>query len=236
MLKIVVVLITVSLTLLSHSNVFAQDSSTPNQEEINKLKALVADQQKRIDKLERTVDDQRKLLEQALHIPAQIPLNEDQTIPRSRDVRDGTSEEPPPVSPTRKTSADESAPLSIRIGKVSVTPYGFVDLTTIYRDKDVASGISTNFANIPFSNTITGQLSELRFTAQNTRLGARFDTHRFGADFLGLIETDFAGFAPGISRLQPTATVRASAWAGSIFVRASGNFLADNRGVSSHPT
>ena len=176
---VIVVLVPVSLTLLVHTDTLAQDP-----EEINKLKAVVADQQKRIEQLERMVDEQRKLIDQAL---------------RGSSSTDDAVSTKQPVEPVKSAeSVDKKAePLSIRIGKVLVTPYGFLDLTTIIRDKDIASGISTNFASIPFANTVNGQLSEFRFTAQNSRLGARVDAHYRGADFLGLIETDFSGFSPG---------------------------------------
>ena len=39
-------------------------------------------------------------------------------------------------------------------------------------------------------------LSDFRFSAQATRLGARFDAHHGSADILGLIETDFLGNSP----------------------------------------
>ncbi len=78
-----------------------------------------------------------------------------------------------------------------------MTPYGFLDLTTIIRDRNVGSGVGTNFASSPYPDTTNGHLSELRFTAQNSRLGVRLDAHHGGADVLGFIETDFAGFAPG---------------------------------------
>lgn len=193
MLKVVIVLaLTTILLSLVQTDVFAQEpvpsSSTPAQDEINKLKTVVADQQKRIEQLERTVDDQRKLIEQALHVSATAT---------SAGNQPDTAPIPPPAPAIHHASVQEPSPLSIRIGNVSVTPYGFLDLTTIIRDKDIASGISTNFGNIPFSDTVAGQLSELRFTAQNSRLGARFDAHHRGVDFLGLIETDFSGFSPG---------------------------------------
>src|SRR5262249_49669831 len=217
---VVLALITSSSVLIFHRDARAQDrltqrtdastnattaatsgvsarSSTSTEEDVDKLKAVVADQEKRIEQLEQIVGDQRKLIEQALHIAAAASGDASQTAAPA-DRQPATTAEAPSVQPTaaeliRKAPADESSPLSIRIGKVSVTPYGFVDLTAILRDKDIASGLSTNFGSIPFSNTVAGHLSEFRFTAQNTRVGARFDARHGGAEFLGLIETDFAG-------------------------------------------
>src|SRR5262249_20592310 len=157
----------------------------------------VADQQKRIEQLEQALADQKKLIEQALHIPATAtdvnksaasgPVNPVAVA----DAASGS------ITPMLKPQSDPPSPLSLRIGNVSITPYGFLDLTTTIRGKDVTSGLSTNFGSIPFSNTVDGHLSEFRFTAQNTRLGLRFDAHHGNADLLGLVETDFAGTSPG---------------------------------------
>jgi len=217
-------LITVSSVLIFHSDALAQDrlaqrtdasanatavvtsgvsgrSSTTAEEDIDKLKAVVADQEKRIEQLEQMVGDQRKLIERALHLDAAATGDANQTAAPAERQPATTAEvpsgQPIAAEPVRKAPADEASPLSIHIGKVSVTPYGFVDLTAILRDKDIASGLSTNFGSIPFSNTVAGHLSEFRFTAQNTRIGARFDARHGGAEFLGLVETDFAGNSPG---------------------------------------
>ena len=185
-------------------------SSLSGDEEMEKLKAVVTDQQRRIEQLEQTVGEQRKLIEQALHVslvatrttaattdspgsatqPAE-PLNQ------PPNVADAAPEQPTPTAPIRNAQATDASPLTVRIGHVSITPYGFLDLTTIIRDTNIGSGIATNFGGIPFSNTVSGHLSEFRFTAQNTRIGARFDAHHGGVDFLGLLETDFVGFSPG---------------------------------------
>ena len=75
-------------------------------------------------------------------------------------------------------------------------PIGFLDFTTFVRDRNVGSGIGTNFGGIPFSNATSGQLSEFRSTMQNSRLGLRLDTRLRDTDVLGYLETDFNGFSP----------------------------------------
>jgi hypothetical protein len=168
-------------------------SSPKIEGEIVKLNAVVADQQKRIEQLEQMVNEQKKLIEQALHISEPARTEDKPLIAASVP----TSDSPSSLSPIKSVTAEDASPLSLRIGKVSITPYGFLELTTIIRDRDIGSGIGTNFGSIPFSNTVQGNLSEFRFTPQNTRLGARFDARFGGMDILGLVETDFNGFAPG---------------------------------------
>jgi hypothetical protein len=173
---------------------------TRTEEELEKLKNVVADQQKRIDQLEQMVNDQNKVIQQALHLPFTKAAPENEIQPSTRSDAVNVVRVPdvtPSIEPVRQTQPAADSPLSLRLGKVSVTPYGFLELTTTIRDKDVGSGIGTNFGGVPFSNTVNGHLSEFRFTAQNSRLGARFDARHGGADFLGMVETDFNGFAPG---------------------------------------
>ena len=212
----VLALISISSVLIFHIDALAQDRlmqrndastdasrvispGSSTEEDIEKLKSVVADQQKRIEQLEQIVGDQRKLIEQALHVSAEATRDRNQLAPavnvRTADAADVPVKQPP-AGPIKAATPDEMSPLSIRIGKVSLTPYGFLDLTTIIRNKDIGSGFSTNFGSIPFSNTVGGHLSEFRFSAQASRLGARFDLHHGDADILGLIETDFLGNSP----------------------------------------
>ena len=96
-----------------------------------------------------------------------------------------------------KTSQEEPSPLSLKIGSAYITPVGYADFLLYYRSTDVGSGLSTNFGSIPFANTPQGQLSELRTTAQASRLGARIDVMVHDAHVLGYFETDFLGAVPG---------------------------------------
>lgn len=109
---------------------------------------------------------------------------------RSASVATASSGKPQPVEPS-------DSPLSLRIGSVYITPAGYADFLLYYRSTDVGSGLSTNFGGIPFSNTPQGQLSELRTTAQASRLGARLDTMFHDTHVMGYFETDFLGAVPG---------------------------------------
>ncbi len=104
-------------------------------------------------------------------------------------------------APVAKASAmmspqkGEESPLFFKIGGAEFYPLGFMDLTGVYRTTNLG-GIGTSFGSIPFNNTGAGRLSELRFSAQNSRIGLR--THaKFGeADVTGYLEADFLGYQP----------------------------------------
>jgi hypothetical protein len=53
--------------------------------------------------------------------------------------------------------------------------------------------MGSNFGSIPYNNTANGNLSESRFSIQNSRLGLRVDGDWKGAHFIGYNEFDFNG-------------------------------------------
>jgi hypothetical protein len=89
-----------------------------------------------------------------------------------------------------------TSPLSFRIGVADFTPFGFMDFTSVYRSEATGSAIGTSFNSIPYSNGSTGQLSETKFSAQNSRVGLRVDSTVYDTKVLGYLETDFLGNAP----------------------------------------
>ena len=74
-----------------------------------------------------------------------------------------------------------------------MVPIGFMDLTSVWRDKNAGSGMGSNFGSVPYNNTANWNLSEFRFTPQNSRIGFRFDGDWKGAHFIGYNEFDFNG-------------------------------------------
>lgn len=94
------------------------------------------------------------------------------------------------------TNGSAISPLSFRIGIADFTPFGFLDFTGVYRNEATGSSIGSSFASIPYANGSTGQLSETKFSAQNSRLGLRVDSTVNNTKVLGYVETDFLGNAP----------------------------------------
>jgi hypothetical protein len=94
------------------------------------------------------------------------------------------------------TGPGSTSPLSFRIGIANFTPFGFIDFTGVYRNEATGSAIGTTFNAIPYANGSTGQLSETKFSAQNSRVGLRVDSTVNDTKVLGYLETDFLGNAP----------------------------------------
>ena len=178
----------------------AQEPAAPNPE-IERLKAQLAAQQEQIDQLRRTLDEQKKILDEASR-PKPPSLGEvastTAVVPSGNvapvlhpglaaalSMPQAGAQEPPP------------SPLQIHLGTVTITPVGFMDMTGVFRTTNPGTSIGTNFGSIPFGNTPQGQLTEMRFSAQNSRIGARIDGNVHGAHVLAYWESDFLGTTPG---------------------------------------
>lgn len=162
--------------LLAGGNCRAVFAQTRVQDEIDQLKKQVAAQQRQIDELRRLLAAQTKPQEKVLPgSPAELPVT------------------PPP----ERAVEDAKAPTSIKIGGIAINPTGFVDFAQVWRSKTVTSGLPTNFAAIPFKNTVEGQRRQTLSSAANSRLGAQIRTTFSGARLLGVVETDFLGYQPG---------------------------------------
>jgi len=178
-------------------------------DEIAALKAQIAAQQKRLDELQLSITNQQKLLEKlASGAPGSIS-------PGSRlgQVTSLTPVVPstPPASmvptvaaqlpkgaagnPCEQGYEGNSVPPYLRLGNVCIQPVGFMDFTTVWRDKDAGSSIGSNFGSIPYNNAPASKLSELRFSPQNSRVGFRIDGNLRDLHFIGYNEFDFLSSA-----------------------------------------
>jgi hypothetical protein len=187
--------------------------------DIAKLKAQLDQQQKQIEQLMAALAAQRTMLEQAgMASPAtdQVPQH---ATPPDRLIASTTPMALPPATPApipapmaspaaaqaqASAPAEASSPLQLKIGNVTIMPVGFMDFTAFWRDKAAATGtMGSNFGSVPYNNGVQGNLSEFKFSNQNSRIGFRVDGNWKGAHFIGYNEFDFNGTS-GSTGLQVT--------------------------------
>jgi hypothetical protein len=190
--------------------------SQPDRSDVAALKAQLAEQQKQIDQLKLALEEQKKMIERNMKTTAYEDKREF-VLPRDKALGEIASTtpyippapaatalampvisgaaQPPKASPTNPCEAvpEGQAPAFIRLGSTCLVPIGFMDLTAVWRDKNAGSSMGSNFGSVPFNNTVNGNLSEFRFTPQNSRIGFRFDGDWKGAHFIGYNEFDFNG-------------------------------------------
>jgi hypothetical protein len=165
-------------------------------EQITALKAQLADQQRQIDELRRLLAEQQKLIAPA-NPAGTAPSGVVLTKTAGSESAGSAAAARPGAVPQKSETAPEEGPLNFKIGAATITPVGFMDFTSVFRSTEVGSSIGTNFGGIPYNNVVAGKLTELRFSAQNSRIGFRVDTVVKGARVLGYFESDFLGSAPG---------------------------------------
>ena len=172
----------------------AQASSSLSAE-IQQLRALLSEQQKQLADQQRQIAQLRQQLNAAA--PA-MPVNVagGSSAPRLMNASLDTPPSGSAFVEPRATPADSDAsaesPLSFRIGGADFTPGGIMDFDAIFRTTNTGN-LGTNFFAIPFSNTIGGNITETRFTAQNSRVSLKAH-EKFGEnDVTGYVEIDFLG-------------------------------------------
>jgi hypothetical protein len=101
-------------------------------------------------------------------------------------------------------AATPVSPLQLRLGNVTITPVGFMDLTADWKNVNAGGSLGTNFGNFPYNNVVPqSKLSEFRFSPQNSRIGFRVDGDWKGWRFIGYNEMDFLGTS-GTNNLSVT--------------------------------
>jgi len=196
----------------------APEKSTQDSE-MAKLKAQLAEQQKQIEKLSKTLERQSQMLDaltsgnntvRGSAFPSvgslastapMVPAPPANTLPAAATLPSSAAPKPADQAGSGGSSNpceanyDVAAPY-LRLGSTCISPVGFMDFTSVWRDKTAASGIGSNFGSLPYNNAALGNLSEFHFSPQNSRVGFRIDGIWGGAHFIGYNEFDFLGTNP----------------------------------------
>ncbi|HLW79024.1 MAG TPA: hypothetical protein VKU44_05425 [Terriglobia bacterium] len=195
-------------------------------DDVTLLKRQLAEQQDQIEQLRRTLSEQKALLDKlagsetkvqpaanasssaapearpadlgqvastAPVIPAAVKTS---TVAAATAPLPGMAGPAPATPQVESKSAVAQSPLTLTIGDADFTIGGFLDATAFYRSTDLGSGIGSSFGSVPFSNSVGGQLSETRFSAQNSRVTLMATSMVHDSAVKGYIEADFLGTQP----------------------------------------
>jgi hypothetical protein len=133
---------------------------------------------------------------QTTKTPAQTPATPSAT-PATDPATPAPAPAPaPPQQVTNTPMATPSSPLALHIGDADVTIGGFMDAMVVTRSVATGSGIGSSFGTLPFSNTPTGELSETRLSAQNSRVTLGATSKAGDWNVKGYLEADFLGAGP----------------------------------------
>ena len=125
---------------------------------------------------------------------AEQPANpaQDQAKPQQR-----------PLNPTQEIAGEQPEGNALGVGPAQLRIGGYIGLTGYYRSTNSGGGPGTGFAVIPYKDTVAGNVSETRLSAQASRLSIRVDAAFRPEDgprfrrLSGYFEMDFNGSTPG---------------------------------------
>jgi uncharacterized coiled-coil protein SlyX len=209
-----VVLTALATPVFSQTAADTSSKDSSKRDDVSLLKQQIAEQQKQIEQLRAIVDQMKQKLDQS-SAPAQTAAspapNLDQVastspmVPKSVQKAASSSDTkllasavfpPPSATPPTPPPDPEPAPMQFHIGTASITPVGFMDFTGVFRTHAAGGSIGTSFGSIPYGPEYQTNLSEIRESIQNSRIGFRVDADVKGAHVIGYMEADFLGNNP----------------------------------------
>jgi hypothetical protein len=121
--------------------------------------------------------------------------------PGAAQTPPGQPTEQRPLNPTQEIAKEQAEGPALEAGPAKIRIGGYVGVHGIYRSTNSGGDVGTSFASIPYADTVRGNVSEARLSAQASRLSIRVDAdYPQGARFhrlSGYFEMDFAGSTPG---------------------------------------
>jgi hypothetical protein len=114
-----------------------------------------------------------------------------------------------PANPTQEIAREQPEGPALDIGPARLRIGGYLGVTGIYRSTNSGGGTGTSFASIPYVDTVKGNVSETRLSAQSSRISIRVDAEfpepetRF-RKLSGYFEMDFTGSTPGAVAVTST--------------------------------
>jgi hypothetical protein len=98
------------------------------------------------------------------------------------------------VITNQKTVEDEiNEPAKLHYKGLTITPVAYFAAEGVWRQHSVNSDINTPFNSIPFPSATEGHVSELNFSARQSRLGGLFEGDAGAYKLSGYFESDFLG-------------------------------------------
>ena len=118
----------------------------------------------------------------------------------------GQPPEQKPLNPTQEIAREQAEGPALEAGPARIRIGGYVGVHGIYRSTNSGGGVGTSFGSIPYQDTVRGNVSEARLSAQASRLSIRVDADfprdpqgpRFSR-LSGYFEMDFVGRRRGTS-------------------------------------
>ena len=189
--------------------------------EIEKLKAIVGQQQKTLEQqqvqilaLQSALAEEKKMIQSVMRTATSGDAPNPPTDPK-RDKNEQAQSEALPISGAQQPLTPKLMQLeeelqrgpeiadvtpttpALQLGPAKIRLIGYPALTGVWRSNNNGGNVATNFNNISFDDTVPGTTSEFRLSSQSTRLALRVDADLKSSQAAGYFEMDFVGAPVG---------------------------------------
>ena len=100
-----------------------------------------------------------------------------------------------------------AAPSALRYKGITITPGGFMEAATVYRQKATGADLPTALSSIPFNGANTASLSEFYGTARHSRVSMMAEGKTPSTTYRGYFEADFLGVGTSSNNNQSNSYV-----------------------------
>ena len=196
---------------------FAQTATTSKSKKItakdvDELRQAVEAQQKQIEQLrqqlsqrDQAVQQQLQQVQQAQAAANAASAKADQAAQQAsqqqaavsalttdvNDVKQNAANAALALQETQKSVANLESPLAIHFKGITLTPGGYAEGATVWRQHALGADINTPFNSIPLSGATTAHMAEFYGSARQSRIAMLAEGKLASATLSGYIETDF---------------------------------------------
>jgi hypothetical protein len=93
----------------------------------------------------------------------------------------------------QQTGSEEKGPMTIRFKGINITPGGFIEAATVNRQRSESADINSQFNGIPYPGNSLSKVSEMNFSARQSRLTLLLESKVGTAKVTGYFESVFLG-------------------------------------------
>ena len=171
------------------------------QAQIDSLKSQVAVREQQVTQQQQSVADAQAQIASATASTAQAAQ---QSTQNAQDVQQlktsvgdlqtqNTGLQETVVKNQQQVQAEINSPTTIHYKGLTIQPIGFFAMEGVWRQRSLNSDIQSPFNSIPLPGANEGHVSELNFSARQSRFGALFTGNTGAARLAGYFESDFLG-------------------------------------------
>jgi len=219
----VVLLMAFSMSAVAAPQASSSDTPTPKKktkkssaakpaaataEQLSEIKAALATQQQQIQSLQQQVQSrdqtiqslQQRLDQNQMAAQDAAAKADSAATTASRlqgdvaDLKGNATSAALSLQETQKSVKEASEhPTSIHFKGITITPGGFIEAATVNRSRGEASGINSDFKGIPFVGADVAHISDMQFSARQSRLSLLAEGKVGDVKYSGYYEMDFLG-------------------------------------------